>query len=384
MGAETLPDLKGEAPPSSWTSNFDGSGIVSDIANTTKSIEDGDGLGVGMNGVAVAFDALSLAEDPLGGLLAAGVGWLIEHLSFLRKPLDILAGDPGAVQAQANTWTNIGAELKKCAEDYENSLKSDIPRWEGQAAESYRKQGEELIKEIGGFAEAASGVAGGITIAGVLVGTERGIIRDLISTFIGKMIERALIAAAGAIETLGGSVAAFIADAVAEGSILAGRCASRIAKVLEKLGTLLGKLSKLGHGVGELAAKLSRFAKVTGVKVDQFAGRAGRFAGRVKGGREGWIHAGDDLSHSLGSKIKNAVPKEVREHAEDPWGEYMKWAAKDGLNEQFNMHGTGDHLPPAGGVELGRQGHEAVEKNKEGHEQAEKRVEGPKSGAHAE
>jgi uncharacterized protein YukE len=365
MGADTLPDLHGEAPKQSWANNFDGSGAGSDIANTVKSFQDGDWLGVGMNAAASAFDALGAVDDPLGALLSAGVGWLMEHVSFLREPLDKLAGDPGAIQAQANTWTNIGTELNKIKENYEAQVRGDIPQWDGDAAKAYRELAEELGGDIGSLGQAAGGVASGITLAGVLVGTERGIIRDLISTFIGKMIERALLALASSWCTFGASVAAFITDAVAEGGILAGRCASRIATVLDKLGQLLGKLEKLGGAVGKIAAKLSRLAKVKGVRLGQAAKTLGRDAGRLKSGSTSFR----DGMHALGDKAKEI--------------------GKDAVKEQFTFHdverfGDRNFMPPAGGVELGRQGHEAVEKNKEGHEQAEERVEGPKTGASAE
>ena len=95
----TMPDLKGEAPASSPTSMFDGSGMISDVANTAKDLANGDGLGVAMDGAASALDTLGVIEDPLGSLLSAGVGWLIEHLDFLRQPLDLLAPELGVVRA---------------------------------------------------------------------------------------------------------------------------------------------------------------------------------------------------------------------------------------------------------------------------------------------
>ena len=39
-------------------------------------------------------DTIGFAIDPLGSVLTAGVGWLLEHISFLREPLDaLLIGD---------------------------------------------------------------------------------------------------------------------------------------------------------------------------------------------------------------------------------------------------------------------------------------------------
>jgi hypothetical protein len=40
-------------------------------------------------------------------VFAAGVGWLMEHVSFLREPLDRLMGDPKAIEGHAQSWKNI-------------------------------------------------------------------------------------------------------------------------------------------------------------------------------------------------------------------------------------------------------------------------------------
>ncbi|MFI9388597.1 hypothetical protein [Kutzneria sp. NPDC052558] len=375
MATETLPDLKGEAPAESPTSGFDGSGMISDVANTAKDLANGDALGVAMDGAASALDTLGVIEDPLGSLLSAGVGWLIEHLDFLRKPLDMLAGNPGEIAAQAATWTNIGAEMKKLGEDYQKSIDADIPQWKSGAGENYRTKGKELAESLSAFAEAADGAAGGITLGGVLVGTERGIIRDLISTFIGKLIERAIIALASSWCTFGASVAAFIVDAVAEGSILAGKCASRIAKVLDQLAQLMGKFGKLGHAIESLALKLKGFAK-----------DAGQFAGRVKAGKDAATESGRQFGKDAEAFVRAKSSKDIVESVDkgEPLKQVVPDTIKDALGEQFTTGSEHDKFPLAP-VELGRQSHEANEHTEEAEEHAEKAVEFPrKSGSLAE
>ena len=358
----TMPDLKGEAPAPSPTAMFDGSGPISDVANTAKDLANGDALGVAMDGAATALDTLGVIEDPLGSLLSAGVGWLIEHLDFLRKPLDLLAGNPGEIAAQAATWTNIGAEMKKIGEDYQKSIDADLPQWKSGAGDSYRAKGKELAESLAAFAEAADGAAGGITIGGVLVGTERGIIRDLISTFVGKLIERAIIALASSWCTFGASIAAFIADAVAEGSILAGKCASRISKVLDQLAQLMSKFGKLGHAIESLALKLKGFAK-----------DAGQFAGKVKASKSAWEESGKQFGKDAEKFARARSSEKVVESVDNGQsvGGFAKDTAKDAVKEQFTTGEDGDKFP-AGVTELGRQGHEANEHTEEADENAEK------------
>ena len=64
------------------------------------------------DGVALGLDVLGFVANPLGTLVGAGIGWLIEHVSVLKEPLDDLAGDPGAINVVAAAW---GEVAKACA-----------------------------------------------------------------------------------------------------------------------------------------------------------------------------------------------------------------------------------------------------------------------------
>jgi hypothetical protein len=62
------------------------------------------------------LDVLGFVANPLGSLVGAGIGWLIERISFLKEPLDDLAGDPAAINsvaaaALASSWFTFGASL---------------------------------------------------------------------------------------------------------------------------------------------------------------------------------------------------------------------------------------------------------------------------------
>lgn len=52
-----------------------------------------------------------MALDPFGAILAAGVGWLMEHVGPLSDALDSLTGDPDQIKAHSETWKNIAVEL---------------------------------------------------------------------------------------------------------------------------------------------------------------------------------------------------------------------------------------------------------------------------------
>ncbi|HEU0088649.1 MAG TPA: hypothetical protein VFQ77_13560 [Pseudonocardiaceae bacterium] len=253
------------------TPGTEGTGIVDSIVQTGEELGDRDAAGSAVQGAGAALDSLDAIVDPLGALAAAGVGWLIEHCEPLREPLDLLAGDPQAIEAVSQTWHNIAAEMGDIGFDVGAAAAQDSAGWQGQAAEAYRRKAAELASEISALQAGASGVAGAVATGGVLVGAFRGMIRDLVAECIGQLISKALMAAAASVVTLGGSVGAFLAWAVGKIGITIGRIAAKISELLTQLGELLGKLGTLGGKLSELATHASRYASVRAAKLDDLA-----------------------------------------------------------------------------------------------------------------
>lgn len=232
-----------------------GSGLFDDVATTISDFSDGN-WGQGALDVATdGLDLLGAAMDPLGTLTSAGVGFLIEHISFLREGLDKLAGNPGEVTAKAQTWQNIAKSLSETADTYEQSAAKLGESYSGgDGAAAYQQTAKGYADTIRSAAGHANGAATGMQVAAALVGTERGLIRDMISSFVGELILKAAAALATSWCSFGASVAAFISDAVLEGASLAEKISSRITKIVEKLDTLAQSAGK-SKGIIEAASK---------------------------------------------------------------------------------------------------------------------------------
>ena len=115
-------------PPT--TEAVDGAGVVSSWADllAALSAEQVDAERVCFAAAGAGLDTLGAALYPFNALLRAGLGWLLEHIAFLREPLDALAGDPDAVLAQARHWDRVAAELRAAAADHRAST---VPDWQG-------------------------------------------------------------------------------------------------------------------------------------------------------------------------------------------------------------------------------------------------------------
>ncbi|WP_328451162.1 hypothetical protein [Amycolatopsis sp. NBC_00438] len=299
-----------------------GAGIFSDAASTLTDARNGDWGNLAMDVGTDALDLLGAAMDPLGTLAGAGVGWLIEHISFLKDGLDKLAGKPEAVTAKAVTWSNISKQLTETAEQYERTAaKVGQSFSDCGSAEAYQRTAESYVGVLRGAASHADSASTAMNVGAALVGTERGLIRDMISSFVGELIVKALAALAASWCTFGGTIAAFIADTVVEGGVLAEKISTRITKIVEKLESLAkgaGKskaalegaanaLKKVGKGVDKLVDKSVDTAAGIERKANELK-QAGKEAKSAEETAKGWSDAAE--SHVPGrEKVEGAGDK---------------------------------------------------------------------------
>lgn len=231
-----------------------GAGLASDIANLCA---DNDPWDYTIDGISTALDAIGMAFDPFGAIASAGVGWLLQHVDFLREPLDKLTGDAAAITAVSLTWSNIAERLDHDAQDYVQAVKS-TERWTGEAAEDYRKAADDLRAVLEATASHAMHASNGIMAAGILVATERGIIYGMISDFIGRVVVEALVALASSWCTFGASIAAFVTVVDIDAAIQAETVALRVGKLMKAIGKFGQKFGKMGTRAQALAKNLDR------------------------------------------------------------------------------------------------------------------------------
>lgn len=204
-----------------------------------------DEVALAIDGLAMGLSLVGAAVDPLGTLASSVVGWIIENISFVRKPFDDLAGDPPAVEAVANTWQNISERLKQVGEQYKQG-RTTVSDWEGPAATAYAQHADRLVTQLDAASSSAAEAATAIKLAGAAVAATRALIRDVLAELAGTLITWGIPAAAAAVPTAGASIAAFITRAVTKAIEIGGR----IAQFLKKLFTILDKLSALAKRMG--------------------------------------------------------------------------------------------------------------------------------------
>jgi hypothetical protein len=241
----------------------EGAGIVSSYADFFASDFD-DGFQVAFNAAAVGLDTLGFVADPLGSLVGAGIGWLIEHISFLREPLDALTGDPLQIKAAAQSWHGVSLHLSAVATELRGSSgpasgAAVVPAgWDGAAARAYGLAAADRAGRIDFVAVKSDELAVSLVKQGALIGTIRSLIRDAITGLVTEAIEWAAGGALAALVTGGASLVVAAGWIIARAISLASRFARWVADLLSALADAGHALSGLARGVQDAARVLGR------------------------------------------------------------------------------------------------------------------------------
>lgn len=238
-------------------------GLVGALTNDSESSA-GQIADVAISGAGAVVDTVVALADPLNALINAGVGWLLQHVSFLREPLDMLLGNPDAINAQISTLKQAAAQVRTEAQQHGQNVQQKLTSWQGQAADNYKQQMDQLTGELTALSHTLDGTATMVGISGTLVMTIRGIVYGLISQFISDLIEEALLALASSWFTLGGSVAAFVGETVAKAAEVASKIAGKLSKLVEGLAGDAERMAKLGEMMESLTKNLNRFSMIAG------------------------------------------------------------------------------------------------------------------------
>lgn len=258
---------KGDETPAT-----EGAGLFHDATEAVTKITDGDwGEGLFSAGGAVAGVAQFLL-DPIAGLLSAGFGWLIEHVDFLREPLDWLVGDQQTLDGMAKTWASVADYLGGTAAELGHAVKNDTAAWQGRDSDSYRAFGADRAATYAAVAESARGMSLLVTTCKTVLKVVRDIVRDLITEAVGKLISICLrwVPAVGAFGAgVAGAIAECVPMAVKYATEAIGMC-QKLTRVFAKAGGLFNWLDGLlGRAQQALARRGDNF--VDALKASQAA-----------------------------------------------------------------------------------------------------------------
>ncbi|QYN20068.1 RHS repeat-associated core domain-containing protein [Amycolatopsis sp. DSM 110486] len=224
------------------TKAYSGISLLETANDLSTAIESGDWASVAMGAVGTALDALSMAMDPFGAILAAGVSWLMEHVGPLKDALNGLTGNADQIKAQSETWANVAKELGSVSSDLTDAINADLQSWSGSASDAYRQRGQDLATSLQAAQKGCEGASSGVKTAGEVVAAVRTLVRDIISELIGHMISWAL----QVVFTLGIGLAWVVPQVVSAVAKTASQITGLVTKLVKALKALVPLLKKAG------------------------------------------------------------------------------------------------------------------------------------------
>ncbi len=258
----------------------DGAGIFSSYADFQDARAGGDGSEIAFAGLGLGLDALGFVADPFESLISAGVGWLIEHISFLHEPLDALAGDPKQIEAAANAWHALSLDLATIADELrgpgapETGPATALPGWDGAAGEGYELIAADRARRVDLVAAQSDQLATSLLSEGATIGAVRSIIRDWISDLVAKAVGTLAAGLLGTVVTFGSSLAAASGAVILEAVDLSWRIADRLAELVSRLGAAGRALADGVRRAAELLGDASLYAHFSARPLDKLVGNS--------------------------------------------------------------------------------------------------------------
>ncbi|PRY61292.1 hypothetical protein BCF74_10640 [Knoellia remsis] len=223
---------------------FAGAGIFDSSEQLVRSLGSGDWVSAGLAGLSTGIDAMATASDPFGSLIAAGIGFAMEHFSPLKGWLDDLAGNPGQIIANGQTCENVRKELIRIADSIDELVASDLADQDAPSITQYRSNTRAMTKGFRQQAELVGSLRPGIEGAAALVAVVRSIVRDAIAQVVGALVSYV----AELVISLGTATPYIIYQATTRVSALATKVGSKVDELIESC----GKLKKLVDGMKKI------------------------------------------------------------------------------------------------------------------------------------
>jgi uncharacterized protein YukE len=232
--------------------------LLTHIKSTADAMEKGDILGSAMGVTNVAMDIIGIAGDPMGAIASAGVGWVLNAVSFLREPFDILKGNPSAITGSSQSWLSAANSLASTAEQYRQAATSQTSNWIGTAGNGYRTASGNQASGLEALARASQAVSSAITKAGQAVAQARKTVLDLISEAVQKIIQICIEALSKSWLSFGASIAMGIAQSVQKAVSTAQKTMSEIQKVVQTLQNIIKTVQQIVQTVQQVKQLLQQ------------------------------------------------------------------------------------------------------------------------------
>jgi len=244
------------APVAPQPSAFGGAYLLQDAADLSHALQSGDWVEGGMAAFSTVLDTVGAVIDPIGTLLANGLGWVLDHIEPLRGWLQDLSGNASEVMAFSQTWSNAAGKLQQVGGDIAHRL-GDIEGMSGEAVDAYRAHGRRMADSVASMGSWADAVSSGLEIASTLVQAVYELVRDAIAQVVGTAISAAITTAA----TVGFGAPVAVGQIVTKVASLAGKVGRFVEHLLTSLRRAVPLIDKLAGAASKVASHIGEWLK---------------------------------------------------------------------------------------------------------------------------
>lgn len=169
---------------------FSGAFLIEDGQGIVNAIQSGDWVEGGMAAFSAVLDTAAAIIDPIGTLIANGLGWVLDHIEPLKGWLNDITGSAGEVAAFAQTWENISGRMHDSGDTFLRRT-HDLDDLSGAAIDAYLAFAADGAKHLHATGDWASAISTGLQMASTLVQIVHDLVRDAISQVVGTAISAA-------------------------------------------------------------------------------------------------------------------------------------------------------------------------------------------------
>jgi hypothetical protein len=238
------------AGPVDTSTAFGGAGLLDSLHSLNASLQSGDWVGSTLSGVGVALDTVASVMDPVGSLIAAGLGWLMEHLEPLKGWLNDLTGDAGAVLGFAATWDNVASAMNDAGDELNRVVRADLESMSGASVAAYMAYANGLADRARAAGSSASSMGSALRTCSTIVQVVHDLVRDTLAQIVGSLIS----AAGFALLTAGTGIPKVVADLTARVASVSARIGRQVTAVIEAVSRLRGLLREMQGLLSQLAS----------------------------------------------------------------------------------------------------------------------------------
>lgn len=201
-------------------------------------------------------------DDPFASLRGVA-GWAVDHVAFLREPIEQLAGDPQGVRATADAIRAAAERLRELAEAQRETLAKPAG-WTGPAKDAYQASMDALGDELGSLAGAVAAKGVVVENTGAMVQALRDAVLHTLGQYSDSLVPGAINAYVFAPFTFGASIAMFLGSVVDSATQLGASIAAKMDDLNAALTRQVDRVKQLDGISDEIGRSWERFESVAG------------------------------------------------------------------------------------------------------------------------